>query len=128
MSGLADNDVARGTVTWLATLCLLLTLGIPAGSQTQQSQNSAAAESSKTQDSSSPVSEDKALAGKKELSKTLLSDPSVIGVGVGSFHSSPIIYVYVIPKVSKETLGRIPKKYEGVPVSVVKSEPIKPTQ
>lgn len=113
-------------MTWLATLCILLTLGIPVGSQTQQSQHPPATDNSKAQDTSTPVSEDKALAAKKELSKKLLPDPSVIGVGVGSFHSSPIIYVYVTPKATKETLGRIPQKYEGVPVSVVKSEPIKP--
>ena len=115
-------------MTRLSTLGLLLILQMPAASQTQEPQRSAATgtvENSKGQDSTPPVSQDKALAAKKALSKKLLSDPAVVGVGVGSVRSSPVIYVYVTPDASKETLVRIPKKYEGIPVSVVKSEPIK---
>jgi hypothetical protein len=127
---LADNCVVRYAVTRLSILgFLLLILRMPAGSQTQEPQRSpttGTVQNSKVQDGTPPVSQSKALAAKKELSKKLLSDPAIVGVGVGSFHSSPVIYVYVTPEASKETLGRIPKKYEGVPISVVKSEPIKP--
>ena len=80
-----------------------------------------------TNDSSqNSTAEDKALAAKKELSKKLMADASVVGVGIGSQSSSPIIYVYVTPEASKSTLAHIPKKYQGVPVSVIKTEPLKP--
>jgi hypothetical protein len=64
----------------------------------------------------------KALAAKKELSKKLSSDAFVIGVGIGSSNSLPVLNVYVTPKVSKESLSHIPKSYRGFPVSVLRSE------
>jgi hypothetical protein len=71
--------------------------------------------------------EKKATVAKDELWKKLSSDPSVIGVGVGNAHSSsePVVYVYVKPDASKQTLDRIPKKCHGVAVSVLKSDPFK---
>lgn len=68
--------------------------------------------------------EKKAVVAKDELWKKLSSDPSVIGVGLGSSHSQPVIYVYVTPQAPKQTLDRIPKKCRGILVSVIKSEPL----
>jgi hypothetical protein len=67
-----------------------------------------------------------AIAAKDELWKKFGSDPSVIGVGVGSAHSVPVVYVYVAAETPKETLDRFPKKCHGIVVSVVKSGPLKP--
>jgi hypothetical protein len=121
----------------LAILLLLLAWNMPSAAlQAQESQrrtteNRTAQDSqdSKTQGSDSSQNstpQDKALAAKNELSKKLLADTSVVGVGIGSQHSFPIIYVYVTPEASKSTLAHIPKKCQGVPVSVVKTEPLKP--
>ena len=71
----------------------------------------------------------KVVAAKNELSKKLLADPSVLGIGIGSAgdasHSAETMNVYVSRDASNETLGHIPKKYKGISVSVVKSEPFK---
>jgi hypothetical protein len=67
----------------------------------------------------------KALEAKDELSKRLMPERSVLGVGIGDDHSSPIIFVYVTPDAPVKTLRLIPKKCLGVSVSVVKSGPIK---
>lgn len=80
-------------------------------------------------DVNSSASADKTVAAKEDLSKKLLSDPSILGVGVGSTGSSSqskqMIYVYVSNDASDATLNRIPKKFKGIPVSIVKSESFK---
>lgn len=117
----------------LPTMLLLLVLGMPSSAlqepESRQDAEAHNAQNSKKQGtdaSQDKTSQDKALAAKNELSKKLLADASIIGVGIGSQHSSPIIYVYVAPDASKATLDHIPKKCQGVPVSVVKTEPPKP--
>ncbi len=119
-------------MTCLPILALLLALGVPSaalqesesqGAETQKAQN---AQKPRSDPSESNTPQDKALAAKNELSKKLLADASVIGVGIGSQHSSPVIFVYVTPEASKATLAHIPKQCQGIPVSVVKTEPVKP--
>jgi len=67
----------------------------------------------------------KAAIAKDELWKKFLDEPSVLGVGVGSRQSAPVIYVYVARLAPKDVLTRIPKKYLGIPVSIVKTDPVK---
>jgi hypothetical protein len=98
----------------------------PSSRQSAETQKPETSTKQSTNPSHDKTQEDKALAAKNELSKKLLADASVVGVGIGSQHSSPIIFVYVTPDASKVTLAHIPKKYQGVPVSVVKTEPLKP--
>jgi hypothetical protein len=75
------------------------------------------------------TSPDKTVTAKDDLSKKLLSDPSILGVGVGSNsssgHSKQVLYVYVSNDASDVTLNHIPRKYKGIPVSIVKTEPFK---
>jgi len=75
------------------------------------------------------TSQGKLIAAKVNLSKKLLSDSSILGVGIGSNGgsepSNELIYVYVSTDASNATLNRIPKKYKGIPVSIVKTQPFK---
>jgi hypothetical protein len=108
---------------WHHIAVVTVVLGTPLCCRAQDPAKEAPAKSSASQEQT--PEEKKASAAKDELSKKFSSDPAVVGVGVGSLHSAPVIYVYVTPDATKGTLDRIPKKCHGVPVSVVKSKPFK---
>ncbi len=63
-------------------------------------------------------------AAKNKLWNKFLSNPSILGVGVGRTKSDsnlPILVVYVDKSASKATIEEIPSKVDGVPTRIVRN-------
>jgi hypothetical protein len=82
--------------------------------------------STKTQEISSQTR--KAFTAEENLFKHFLSEPDVVGVGVGEgTDQQPQLFVYVLKLLSPETLKRAEfngTEYQGIPTQFVQTEPI----